>query len=342
MISACMIVRDGAETLERALTSIKGYCDEIVVGIDTRTVDNSEEIARKFGAETFPLVWQDDFAFARNLVASRAKFDYILVVDADDQYEKGKGHLMYKAIKEGCELGYVTVDVGSGGSVQSARLYDRKLFRYRFAIHECVVPFDTREYRRGDIDVTIVHRHANVKIEPDRNIKMLTNIVNDMPRYLLFYGQELLYLKRYEDGIRAFIRCIMFNGCEPQEAKEAKFGLATCYANLNDTINARKQCYSLLLDDENWMPALNLLGQMDMIDGKTDEAIRWFEMALKVKPTDYVFDNSIFTIHNTLGNLAVLYAMVSRDADARKVYKMAKDLKINEEWLAKTVGSLFN
>ncbi len=342
MISACMIVRDGAETLERALTSIKGYCDEIVIGIDTRTIDNTEEIAKKFGAITFPLVWQNDFAFARNLVASRAKYDWILVVDADDKYETGKGHLMYKAIRDDCDLGYVTVDVGDGGSVQSVRLYNRNLFRYRFAIHECVVPFETRDYKRGDIGVTIVHRHASVKVEPDRNINMLTAIVNDMPRYLLFYGQELLYLRRYEDGVRAFIRCIMFNGCEPQEIKEAKFGLATCYANLHDSVNARKQCYSLLLDDENWMPALNLLGQMDMIEGKTEESIRWFEMALKVKPTEYVFDNTMFMMHNTLGNLSVLYAMVGRDAEARKVYKMAKDMKINEEWLSKTVGGIFN
>ena len=170
---------------------------------------------------------------------------------------------------------------------------------------------------------------------------MLTDITNDMPRYLLFYCQELMFLGRNEDAIRTFIRYIMFNGGEPQEMKEAKFGLATCYAKVGDVVNARKQCYSLLLDDENWMPALNLLGQLDMVEGKTDEAIRWFEMALKVKPTDYIFDNTDFTIHNTLGNLAVLYAMVNRDSDAKLVYKMAKDMKINEEWLASTVGGLF-
>jgi tetratricopeptide (TPR) repeat protein len=123
--------------------------------------------------------------------------------------------------------------------------------------------------------------------------------------------------------------------------KEGKFGLATCYANLNDSVNARKQCYSLLLDDENWMPALNLLGQLDMIESKADEAIRWFETALKVKPTEYVFDNTEFLIHNTLGNLSVLYAMVGRDADAKRVYGIAKKMKLNEEWLSSTVGTLF-
>ena len=52
-IAAAMIVRDGADTLERCLDSIKAYVDEIVVGIDSRTVDNSEEIARSYNASTF-------------------------------------------------------------------------------------------------------------------------------------------------------------------------------------------------------------------------------------------------------------------------------------------------
>lgn len=342
MISACMIVRDGAETLEKALSSINGYCDEIVIGIDTRTVDNSEEIAQKFGAITFPLVWQDDFSFARNLVASKANFDYVLVVDADDQYEKGKGRLMYDTVRRKCAVGYVKVDVGGGGFIKSVRLYDKNLFRYRFYIHECLIPFEDKDYVMGDMDITVVHRHASVKVEPDRNIRMLTSIVEDMPRYLLFFGQELLYLHRYEDGIRAFTRCIMFNGNDSMELNEARFGLATCYARLNDTVNTRKQCYAILLDNENWMPALNMLGQLDMIEGKNEEAIRWFEMALKVKRIEYTFDNVLFLTHNTLGNLAVLYAMVGKDTEARSAYKQARNMDLDREWLDKTVGNLFN
>jgi len=44
-VSLCMIVLDEAETLQRAIESVQPIADEIVVGIDDRTTDDSDEIA---------------------------------------------------------------------------------------------------------------------------------------------------------------------------------------------------------------------------------------------------------------------------------------------------------
>ncbi|NJL47276.1 MAG: tetratricopeptide repeat protein [Leptolyngbyaceae cyanobacterium SM2_5_2] len=82
-ISLCMIVKDEALTLGRALESVKGWVDDIVV-VDTGSTDGTQEIAASYGARVYPLAWVNDFAAARNASLSYATGDWVLVLDADE------------------------------------------------------------------------------------------------------------------------------------------------------------------------------------------------------------------------------------------------------------------
>ena len=64
-VSLTMIVRDEQVNLPRALESVRGVFDEIVV-VDTGSRDRTVEIAESFGARVFHFAWIDDFAAARN------------------------------------------------------------------------------------------------------------------------------------------------------------------------------------------------------------------------------------------------------------------------------------
>jgi tetratricopeptide (TPR) repeat protein len=81
-----MIVRNGAEGLERCLRSVAGIVDRIVIG-DTGSNDDTIAIARRYGAEVISVDWRDDFGEARNQVLSRASCDWVLVLDADEMLE---------------------------------------------------------------------------------------------------------------------------------------------------------------------------------------------------------------------------------------------------------------
>lgn len=85
-VSACMIVKDGEDTLHRCLKSIRNQVDEIIVFVDDRTKDSSGEIARKYTDKVFPYTWEDSFAAARNLSIERATCDWILWIDADEWF----------------------------------------------------------------------------------------------------------------------------------------------------------------------------------------------------------------------------------------------------------------
>ncbi len=82
-ISACMIVRDEEQTLERAIASLKPVADEIIV-VDTGSTDRTVSIAESLGDRVYRYPWSDDFSAARNFAIEKATCDYIFMLDADE------------------------------------------------------------------------------------------------------------------------------------------------------------------------------------------------------------------------------------------------------------------
>lgn len=82
-LTVCMIARDEATNIERALESVFGIADEIIV-VDTGSKDETKEIARTFNATVIEIPWENDFSKARNIGLREATRDYILCLDADE------------------------------------------------------------------------------------------------------------------------------------------------------------------------------------------------------------------------------------------------------------------
>lgn len=84
-ISACYIVKNEAENLAKSIKSLKNQVNEIVV-VDTGSTDNTMAVARKLGAKVYCFPWQDDFSKARNFALSKAKGDWLVLLDADEYF----------------------------------------------------------------------------------------------------------------------------------------------------------------------------------------------------------------------------------------------------------------
>ncbi len=84
LLSAALIVRDESLVLEECLVSVRDVVDEIVI-VDTGSVDDTREIARRHRARVIDHEWRDDFALARNLALDAAQGDWILYIDADER-----------------------------------------------------------------------------------------------------------------------------------------------------------------------------------------------------------------------------------------------------------------
>ena len=143
-LSCCLIVKDGAETLERCLASVAGIADEIVV-VDTGSTDDSLRVAEKYGARTGSFAWIDDFAAARNASLELAIGDWILWMDADDYLSPADADKVELAKRLKPDRGLYFTLVNEGGEDRS-RFRQVKMFpnlpeiRFERPVHETVVP----------------------------------------------------------------------------------------------------------------------------------------------------------------------------------------------------------
>ena len=84
-ITACYIVKNEVENLAKSIKSLKNQVNEIVV-VDTGSTDDTIAVARKLGAKVYSFPWQDDFSKARNFALSKAKGDWLILLDADEYF----------------------------------------------------------------------------------------------------------------------------------------------------------------------------------------------------------------------------------------------------------------
>ncbi|MGC8470685.1 MAG: glycosyltransferase [Acidimicrobiales bacterium] len=83
LVSACLIVKDERHNLGRCLTSLEGFCDEVVV-YDTGSTDDTRELARDAGAVVVEGFWDGDFGRARNAALEHCTGEWVLWIDADE------------------------------------------------------------------------------------------------------------------------------------------------------------------------------------------------------------------------------------------------------------------
>jgi glycosyltransferase involved in cell wall biosynthesis len=82
-LSACLITLNEEESLSRALASLSGIADEVVV-VDAGSTDQTKRIAREHGAVFFGRQWTN-YGEQKNFAASSASNDWILSLDADEE-----------------------------------------------------------------------------------------------------------------------------------------------------------------------------------------------------------------------------------------------------------------
>lgn len=148
-VSACMIVKNEAEMIGRLLASVQPMVDEIIV-VDTGSTDDTVAIATSFGAHIAHFAWCDDFAAARNASLALATGDWIVIADADSEFDLAsrrslRRFLQGPAEEKGAPLAYAVqlVDHITGDpAIVSSRSYFLAIFpndqdlRYLGAIHE--------------------------------------------------------------------------------------------------------------------------------------------------------------------------------------------------------------
>ena len=83
-ISAVINTFNEEKNIKRCIDSLKNFADEIVV-VDMQSIDKTKEIAKSMGAKVFDCDYVGYVEPARNFAIKKAKNDWILILDADEE-----------------------------------------------------------------------------------------------------------------------------------------------------------------------------------------------------------------------------------------------------------------
>lgn len=216
-VSACLIVKNEENTLDRCLGSIREHVDEVVV-VDTGSTDCTRQIALRHSARVFDYPWRQDFGAARQFSFDQASGDWLFWVDADDEVENAAA--IRRSIADAppeVNCFYWKYDAARdehGNSICEfwrERCVRSRSFRWSGRVHEVLVPRGAAVVRR-DGEVRVVHHRRYEGRDPERNLKILQleytrNRRRPSPRLLFCLGSEyadlgrndiaLQYLRRY-------------------------------------------------------------------------------------------------------------------------------------------------
>lgn len=104
-ISAVILTKNEEKNIERCLKSID-FCDEIIV-IDDFSDDETVELTRKFEANVYQRKLNNDFSAQRNFGLEKAKGEWILFIDVDEEV----GEELKKEILEKVEIGNAKAEI---------------------------------------------------------------------------------------------------------------------------------------------------------------------------------------------------------------------------------------
>ncbi len=191
MISVCMIVKNEINLLENCINSVRNKLGDVVneyVVIDTGSTDGTSELAKKLRCEVYNFEWCEDFSKARNFSLSKAKNNWVFVIDADEFVDDinvdinklctntNENFAFLVNIKSINEEGDVT------DSSKLARVFNKKVYKYKNPVHEQLNKIDETAPKYKNIDIVL--KHTGYLEEVIKNKNKLKNYKKILVKYL--------------------------------------------------------------------------------------------------------------------------------------------------------------
>jgi hypothetical protein len=213
-LSVFLVTRNHEQSVGRAIQSVAGLADEVVVA-ETGSTDRTAAVAAEAGARVVPCAWDADFAAACNLALDQATGDWLLLLNPDEELREPDRERLREALRRPDVLGcYVTIqdqlradqpDIVT--ETVQLRLFRRHPgLRYVGRLHpHFAEPPEELARREGKQLLTApvaIRRHGYLSTLTEGKLKwarrLLERELEDRPgqlHYLFEYGHTLLLLK---------------------------------------------------------------------------------------------------------------------------------------------------
>jgi len=260
-VAVTILARDSAETIERAIRSVRTVARQIVV-VDTGSVDDTPQRCLRLGAEVYFTQWQDDFAAARNFALRHVRMPWVLALDSDEELDANT-LLEQASLLEQPAVGAIEVQIRSVASTQQRQpvvqvhWYPR-LFRYDGHIayvgrvHEQIRPaIEARGWHIVRAPIVIWHYGYTgeaLRAKAQRNAELLRQELEQAP---------------HDVWLRYHLGMALFSAGEPAEALEV---LRSCLRQQQELSGeqrmwARLRAAQAALQLDRWAEVESLLAE---------------------------------------------------------------------------------
>lgn len=189
MISAVINTLNEEKNIKRVISSLKGFVNEIVV-VDMESDDKTQDLAKEEGAKVFVHKRVGYVEPARNFAIQKAKGDWILIVDADEEVpaslgrklkeiEKRAKGFIYKIPRKNIIFGK-WIKYGGWWPDYNVRFFKKGSVTWSDKIHS--VPFLKGRVKRlkAREDLAIVHH----------NYQTISQFIQRLDRYTTIQAKE--------------------------------------------------------------------------------------------------------------------------------------------------------
>lgn len=339
-LSLCLIVKNEEKTLPRAIKNASIYADEIII-VDTGSTDKTKDIAKQFTDKVYDFEWVDDFSKARNFAFDKAKSDFLMWLDADDEVPDSSAQKIkeWKESDDNNDVLFCLYALSFDENGKPTFQYFRErivknilLHRWHDRVHETITCTGKITYRQD-----IVVHHKKERSTPGRNLKIYLKMKEEgekfSPRNQFYFGRELFSNNMIDEAIHELSKFLSEKKGWLQNNIEACLTLSKCYSTKGEYDHALSALFGSFVFATPKGEVLYEIGDIFLKMEEIDNAIYWFELALSSKPdvqSGAFIDNDCYGF---LPALALTYCYYKK-GDLAKSYhfhQMTKAFKPNHE-----------
>lgn len=296
-ITLVMMLKNEAQTIRKTIESILPIIDDVIIGIDNATTDDTLEEAKKaLGGKyqsTHFFDFKDDFSKIRNYLIEQANHEWVFILDGHEYMTENS--IMYlKELKvnsnvKGIEIFDFTVhDTRQNIYFQQPRLF-RSHLRYELPIHNVITQIDNRTTMP---QIKIIHDQPLDRLR-DRQAQRKKMNLSGLKKgaesgdsrsmyYLADTFHEMQDYKNAKIWFKKYLKISEF----PHERYAAKIKLGQIAQDDKQYKEAEKYFLDCFSDDVGLNEHLIFLGDLKFVQKDYNMADFYFTAAAAIEPPD--------------------------------------------------------
>jgi len=331
LLSLCIFAKNEGKGIETALLSCLDFVDDIVVAVDTKSSDETNEIAKMYADTCVPFVWENSFCKARNYVQSLAKSPWILALDGHEFVEQHDN--IKQLLNTDKDSYFVKIVLENGFNFYFPRIvrkeivwdqdvHNRPNVKKPAKLHNFIIKHDR----------TNLQSEKAIKERNEQRNKMVNGILKEQlkedkhnARAWFYLGQQYHFNKDFRKAIKCYRKYIK-NSKDPQERWLAYHYIATIYINEKKYLRCLWTCFKSNDELPGRWETYKMIGILYMLIQKYEPACEYFVASLEKPKTTYIYNPEPVDLSQIWDFLGMCLQKLGKDDEARRAWARAVEL----------------